>query len=66
MGGLSLKVLNFNERPTIRLLCCYMQRKPVFFCFHDVWKVTFDSRILTVISFHGIYFEIPNFNLAFI
>ena len=45
------EVLNFNERPTMRVYyVVYMHTKPVFFCFRVVLEVIFDSRILTVIS----------------
>ena len=63
MGSFSL---NFNERPTMRLLCCLYAYKPVFFCFHKVWEAIFESRILTVTSLFGFYFEIANFNEALI
>ena len=47
-------------------LCICISTKPVFFCFHEVLEVTFKSRILTVISLLGFYFEIANSNKALI
>ena len=43
-----------------------MHTKPVFFRFHEVLKVIFDSRILTVISLLGLSFEIANFSVVLI
>ena len=52
----SVEVLNFNDRPAMRFLCCLYDTKLVFVCFREILEIIFDSRILTVISLLGLYF----------
>ena len=63
------ELLNFNERPTMRLLAMLFIciRSMFSFVFMRLWKLFLTvGLILTVISLLGLYFEIANFNEALI